>query len=79
MAVLLYKATFPVKFFFLKRLRWENHHTPHNKKFIHAFSSFPIQFSFPVHWPQEYESSKISKAPGKTEAAWGGGGRRTVK
>ena len=51
---------------FLKHLRWENYHTPCNKKFIEdVFSSFPIQFSFPVHWPQEYEPSKISKAPGK--------------
>lgn len=47
----------------------ENHHTPHNKTFAEdVFSFFPIQFSFPVHWPRGYKPSTISKALGKTEA-----------
>ena len=68
MALLLYKVVFPGKSIF-KKFWMENYHIPHNKKIAEdVFSFFPIQFSFPVHWPRGYTPSKISKALGKTEA-----------
>lgn len=81
MALLLYKVVFPGKSIF-KKFWMENYHIPHNKKIAEdVFSFFPIQFSFPVHWPQGYTPSKISKALGKTEAVCVCvlGIRRTVK
>lgn len=59
------KSHFPVSLF-LQQFKWKIV-IPQEQKFARdVFSFFPIQFPFPVHWPQGYKQREISKAFGKT-------------
>lgn len=58
------KSHFPVSLF-LQQFKWKIV-IPQEQKFARdVFSFFPIQFPFPVHWPQGYKQREISKGFGK--------------